>query len=195
MAHAPWHTYQVLTKRPERMRAWIRAWPPNRILAHWTPAVAGSLSFAKRFAHVWLGVSVEDQETADRRILQLLQVPAAVHFVSAEPLLGRVDSSVYMHPRAHLTDGLWHDDCPCCLRRRQYGGTGGIDWVIVGGESGPGFRPMDPSWAVALREQAERAGVPFFYKQDAGRYPGRTLAYQPIRETPWAAAGERGGRA
>jgi protein gp37 len=87
--------------------------------------------------NVWLGTSVETQEFADRRIPLLRSVPARLRFLSCEPLLGPVD-----------------------LTRWQM-----VDWVIVGGESGPGARPMDASWALALRDQCEAAGVPFFFKQ------------------------------
>lgn len=89
--------------------------------------------------NVWIGVSVEDQARADERIPLLLETPAAVRWVSAEPLLGRVDL------RAMKRDGL--------------------DWVVAGGESGPGARPMHPDWARSLRDQCVATGIPYFFKQ------------------------------
>jgi protein gp37 len=153
MAATPQHTYQILTKRPARMRGLLRGlyggdWPlPN----------------------VWLGVSAENQETADLRIPKLLETPAAVRFVSAEPLLGSIDLSAWL--AGHCTcsgagarvplppvDGVHWSGCPA-LRRA------GLDWLIVGGESGPGARPMHPWWARTLRDQCYAGGVPYFFKQ------------------------------
>ncbi len=127
------HTFQILTKRPRRMLELISegkcegfpGWPlPN----------------------VWLGVSVENQATADERIPLLLQTPAAVRFVSYEPALGPVDFSEYLNV----------DRCPGCR---------GIDWIIVGGESGPGARPFDIAWARNTVAQCKAAGVACFVKQ------------------------------
>ena len=127
MASTPWLTYQILTKRPERIDGrW--AFLPN----------------------VWLGVTAEDQAMADLRIPQLLAVPAAVRFVSCEPLLGEVDLDCWSEsgcPRG------WLDDSP------------GLNMVITGGESGPRARPMQTVWARAIRDQCRAAGVPFFFKQ------------------------------
>ncbi len=150
MALTPQHTYQVLTKRPERMRAYMSD----------TRGVAGVISrvnAAGRAIHkgawwkgehtswpwsnVWLGVSVENQHFADERIPLLLQTPAAVRFISAEPLLEAID-----------------------LRRAD------LDWVIVGGESGSGARPFDIAWAFSLIDQCLDAEIPCFVKQ-LGRDP------------------------
>ena len=158
MARTPQHTYQVLTKRHARLRSLGRGatfgegWPlPN----------------------VWLGVSVENQQWADIRIPALLETPAAVRFLSCEPLLGPVDligqggdlvgAGIYALP-----DPPEHDDGePVCIdhgaeqcRRCRF-----VDWVIAGGESGPGARPMHPDWVRSLRDQCEGARVPFFFKQ------------------------------
>ncbi|KAB6714291.1 phage Gp37/Gp68 family protein [Roseobacter sp. TSBP12] len=149
MALCPQHTFQMLTKRPERAREymdgfadWVRV---EKLLTETAPSNLwnGNVYQAKRYlecAHplpnVWLGTSVSDQPSADKRIPDLLATPAAVRFVSAEPLLGPVD----------LTRWL-------------------IDWVIVGGESGRNARPMHPDWARSLRDQCEAAGVAFFFKQ------------------------------
>jgi len=117
MIRTPWHTYQVLTKRPNRMaRLWAEGLPP----------------------HIWVGTTCEDQARAAFRLPALLQVPARVRFVSAEPLLERLD----------LTP--WLPD---------------LQWLIVGAESGPGARPCDVDWVRSLRDQATVAGVPFFLKQ------------------------------
>lgn len=132
MLETPRHTYQVLTKRPERMRDIV------------TRLVAECRRKGLREAtNIWLGVSVEDQTAANKRIPPLLQTPAAVRFISAEPLLGPV---------------VFADACNDWLED-------GIHWVIVGGESGPGARPMSSEWARLIREQCQAAGVAFFFKQ------------------------------
>jgi len=112
---------------------------------------------------VWLGTSVENQAAADERIPHLLATPAAVRFLSVEPLLGPVDFSRWL-PIRHST-GLapWVPD----------GDRRDLHWVIVGGESGPGARPMDLAWARSLIEQCRAARVPVFVKQDSGPKPGR----------------------
>lgn len=119
MRDCPQHTFQVLTKRPERARELSPElpWPTN----------------------VWMGTSVEDMRVVDR-VRQLQRVPAVVRFLSCEPLIGPL-------PRLPLK---------------------GIDWVIVGGESGPGARPMKQDWVVQIRTQCERKGVAFFFKQWGG---------------------------
>lgn len=135
------HTYLILTKRPERMYKYTISRDGVRV----------------NMPHVWLGVSVEDQRRADERIPWLLQTPAAVRFVSAEPLLGPVDIAGYLRRmkstnrvpgRAEVTEII-----------------PGLDWVICGGESGPNARPMHPDWARSLRDQCQAAGVPFLFKQ------------------------------
>lgn len=150
MWRTPHHVYQILTKRPQRMLEFTTKWYskasrlPGRQLDY--------------FSHVWLGVSVENQQAADERIPLLLQTPAAVRFLSCEPLLGSVDLSEwfglyeYDEGRWALTAGSRWDPSP--------------DWVIVGGESGgPHARPMRPDWARSIRDQCVSAGVPFFFKQ------------------------------
>lgn len=160
MALAQQHTFQVLTKRHGRMRSllsehrfWLEvglaatdiggpdAWPPNN----------GVSLDAHALPNVWLGVSVEDQKRADLRIPALLRTPAAVRFLSMEPLLGPV--SFRWAKWASLING-WHLD-----------GLKGIGWVIVGGESGTGSRPMDAAWVRSLRDECNEAGVPFHFKQ------------------------------
>ena len=134
--------------------------------------------------HLWLGVSAEDQATADERIPLLLQTPAAVRFVSAEPLLGPVDLTQHLFDVEEVVVGehfvtreMALDAEDPSLEGAHYGyetdfeftPRGGLHWVIAGGESGPGHRPMDPAWAEGLRDQCAAAGVPFFFKQMAGK--------------------------
>ncbi len=142
-------TWMLLTKRPEKMLAYLEG----------TSGAATNLMPGGCFDHVWVGVSVEDQQRADERIPQLLAIPARVRFVSCEPLLGpvaltRVDFGPQPNtPQSALT--------PIFMGRYD----AKIDWVICGGESGPISRPMHPDWARSLRDQCQAAGVPFFFKQ------------------------------
>jgi protein gp37 len=144
MREAKQHTFQILTKRPERMLKEVRV-----------ISVYGTIRYP--IPNVWLGVSVENQATADERIPLLLQTPAAVRFVSCEPLLEEVDllSSIFRPGIWELAGGTLHS----AIQLR------GLDWVIVGGESGPNARPMHPDWARSLRDQCQASGVPFFFKQ------------------------------
>jgi protein gp37 len=154
MALCRQHTFQVLTKRPARMRGYF-----DRPGKHADVAVEVFKRFtvlreAERHSravpwplpNVWLGVSVENQHFADERIPLLLQTPAAVRFLSCEPLLGPIDLAL---TRLRVCR---NEDPP-------------LDWVIAGGESGHGARPMYPEWARAIRDQCVAAGVPFFFKQ------------------------------
>lgn len=114
--------------------------------------------------NVWLGATIVNQEEADRDIPKLLAVPARVRFLSMEPLLGPVDLSAvkFTASPGYFGDALqWHHQ-PYCSRHERYPA---VDWVIVGGESGPGARPMHPDWARSLRDQCKAAGVPFLFKQ------------------------------
>jgi len=153
MALADRHTFQVLTKRADRMRAYFaneetlerieeQLWDMH------TDDTTNAMPIGP-LRNVWLGVSVEDQKHADQRIPLLLQTPAAVRFISAEPLLGPVDVEPYVSRNV-----LGVNDA-----------SRGIDWVIVGGESGPGARPFNLAWAHSLVEQCKAAGVPVFVKQ------------------------------
>ena len=116
----------LLTKRPENVMEMV-----------------GNVPWYYGLPNVWIGTSVENQEQADKRIPALVSIPAAVRFLSMEPLLGPIDLD---------------------LSGSNYG-IHGIDWVIVGGESGPNARPMHPDWARGIRNQCQEAGVPFFFKQ------------------------------
>jgi protein gp37 len=152
------HVFQVLTKRPQRMMRWVTK---HR---DWVDYAAGEGEYLRRYGHVWLGTSVENQEAAFRLDF-LARTPAAVRFVSAEPLLGPIDLHRWMP---------------------------GLDWIITGGESGPGYRPCDPQWVHALRDQAKFAGAKFFFKQWGGITPkarGRNLDGRTWDEMPLPAPG------
>jgi protein gp37 len=138
MAKCPQHTFQILTKRPERMLDFFNRTTPNLMFVPDWP-----------LPNVWLGVSVESQKYADQRIPLLLETPAAVRFLSVEPLLEEVDLQTNRN----------------YLRGVQDGYIPPIDWVIVGGESGPGARPFGLAWAEKLRLQCLATQVPFFFKQ------------------------------
>lgn len=149
MAQAPQHTFQVLTKRHGRMRSLLRS---ETFEAAVFGACEGEFEgyFELPLPNVWLGVSVENQQWADIRIPALLGTPAAVRFLSCEPLLGPVDLTRAIEP--NFARSGWKD-----LSR--------LHWVIAGGESGRGARPMHPAWVRSLRDQCVDAGVPFMFKQ------------------------------
>ena len=143
MEMADWHTYQVLTKRADRMRQMLST----------------QLHFAACATHIWWGVSVEDKQYGLPRIEHLRETPAQVRFLSIEPLLENLG--------------------PVDLR--------GIHWTIVGGESGPGARPMEKRWVRTIRDQCKNAGVPFFFKQWGGfqkKKAGRLLDGRTYDERP-----------
>jgi protein gp37 len=143
MREAGWHTFQILTKRDQRMKSLLN----------------GPLNWLARLPNVWFGVSVEDREYGLPRIESLRSTAVGNRFLSIEPLLedlGTLDLS-------------------------------GIHWVIVGGESGPGARPIDRKWVMDIRDQCVRAGVPFFFKQWGGRFPkaqGRLLSGRQWSQLP-----------
>jgi len=149
MEKASWHTYQVLTKRAERMRE----------------VLCGVFSGKAVPDNVWLGVSVEDRKHGLPRIDELRQTPAATRFLSVEPLL----------------EDLGEFDLT------------GIDWVIVGGESGAGARPMEEAWVRHIRGQCAKAKVPFFFKQWGGVrkfHTGRLLDGKTYDEFPERSVGQ-----
>lgn len=163
MARTPTHTYQILTKRPARMRDWIRGARARRILGP-----AGPLPVP--LPNVWIGTSIENQRELERRLEPLLETPAAIRFLSCEPLLGPLDFEE--RPVDPLsTMGPWS--------RLELG----IGWVIVGGESGPGARSMAPEWARGIRDQALAAGIPFFFKQWGG--PRKAAAGRELDGRVW----------
>jgi len=149
MYKADQHTFQLLTKRPERMLDWISR---------------SSYLCNAPIPNVWLGVSIENQETADERIQILLQTPAAVRFVSAEPLLGVVDFHSIKSERGYY-DLMYRYGPGLFDRQSRRICDAKIDWVICGGESGPGARPCDVAWIRSIVQQCKWAGVPCFVKQ------------------------------
>lgn len=194
MALSTRHTFQVLTKRSARMRAYVSsgAWErikdqASKILSARARQDIRALSWdlpAWPLPNVWLGISSEDQQRADERIPDLLNTPAVVRFVSYEPALGPVDFTL---------DGLWNEQCSACADGCYHDpetneplcgscdGSGksddiGIDWIIAGGESGPDARPANPQWFRDVRDQCETARVAFFMKQLSSG------GYQPIKE-------------
>jgi len=147
LINGPGHIYQILTKRPDRMLAfskWMNEHELRRI----------------DYDNAWLGVSVENQLWAERRISILARISARVRFVSVEPMLGPVDLKPYFFQCSGC------HQIPCACKGLA------IQQVICGGESGPRFRPMNLDWARSLRDQCQTAGVPFFYKQSSGQRPG-----------------------
>ena len=156
MALAPQHTFQVLTKRAARMRAYFLAQRQGKIsLAHDTMGIP---FFEWPLPNCWLGVSAEDQKRADERIPHLLATPAAVRFLSVEPLLGLIDLHRVREDTGFTFDAL--------SRKRGISFRGvGLDQVIAGDESGPNRRTCNLDWVRALRDQCVAAGTPFFLKQ------------------------------
>lgn len=198
MARCPQHTFQVLTKRPERMRRWFAgqhlADPPlnvHRSTTPWAPQIhAGDPCCFPAIVtdqparqsreltpwplpNVWLGTSVEDQASANERIPHLLETPAAVRFVSCEPLLGSTSFNLE-------TDVCTIPSHPT-----------GIDWVIAGGESGPGARPCHVEWIRSIVKECRDEGVAVFVKQ-LGAHPKVTIDGMPL-DVPLGRAA-KGGR-
>lgn len=171
----------LLTKRPGNIRKML---PPAFMLmnAPWP------------WPNVWLGTTVENQAEADRRIPELLAVPARVRFLSCEPLLGAVDLTRARHP-----SGGWDNYLTGDRHRAQaiWSDSTGLAWVIAGGESGPHARPSHPDWSRSLRDQCAAAGVPFFFKQ-VGEWQHRPdwahfreAVPEPWRRVPSAQEGVR----
>jgi protein gp37 len=194
MALAHWHTFLVLTKRPERMRRYFAGIPE----APFVPGARDALieGEAQKIYHqrtgqdpsewmgihpplpnVWLGTSAEDQRRADERIPHLLVTPAAKRFVSLEPLLGPIDAVDYLVAPPRL------------------------DWIITGGESGSGARPANPQWFRDIRDQCALAGVAYFHKQN-GEWasvsevpgPGEHFTFFPDGRTVRRVGKKRAGR-
>lgn len=221
MGSCPWHTFQVLTKRADRMREWFaERWQPapeksqrdlydaQMSMARelgisqplpafvldtkgedrfdqvytalddvprcvdtkddrlWKDGQSNLMAGAWPLKNVWLGVSVEDQAAADERIPLLLQTPAAIRWISAEPLLGPINldgaGALNLHAFGCGYEGRWRE-CPEHVAGRK--NCAGLDWVVAGGESGLDARPSHPSLFQSLRDQCATAGVPYFFKQ------------------------------
>ena len=209
MALAPQHTFQCLTKRHGRMRSLLSSQGFRHEVARAMDAIRSARatgrtqqSVADEFGvsrslvslienekawaepvdppwplpNVWLGVTVEDQKRADLRIPALLDTPAAVRFLSCEPLLGRVrlcscDGAAFETQKHPF---IVNDSCPLH-------GSVRVDWVIAGGESGPDARPMHPDWARSLRDQCQKIGVPFFFKQWGEWAPDEWVDAEEVR--------------
>lgn len=150
------HTYMILTKRPENMKAYFDSYLAHEIVLP---------------DNLWLGCTAENQQRADERIPILLQIPAARRFVSLEPLLSSIDLTDIELTASIRLDAL-----------RGGGNIPGLDWVIVGGETGPGARLMNPYWARAVLLRCQGAGVPFFFKNMSQKKP--TPDDLMIREYP-----------
>lgn len=187
MALAPQHTFQVLTKRPGRMRSLLGGWGIHNLVMdrfandddlYVRRALAAGGGQAWPLPNVWIGVSVEDQKSADLRIPILLDTPAAVRWLSCEPLLGPVNlPACRCLGVGSIAHGRHWPDTVC----DQCRGSGSqIDWVVVGGESGPGARPMHPDWARSLRDQCAAANVPLLFKQWGEWAPDGELPYREI---------------
>lgn len=168
MALCPQHTFIILTKRPLRMHRFL-AWAAKFESENAEPSTycgehkkygfeKGALQYPRK--NVWLGVSVEDQATATERIPILLNTPAAVRFISAEPLLGEVDLTDLRPSEFHSIDALRGFDAALI---GMFGNK--LDWVIVGGESGKDARPMHLDWVRKIRDDCVANQVPFFFKQ------------------------------
>lgn len=189
MALCPQHTFMICTKRPERMRQYVphatrTGYPMGRVQfieSLGFDRIAGGKALASALdnglPNVWLGTSIWDQQSAEENLYPLMDTPAAKYFVSYEPALGPVDLTFVQTPHG----SVWNT-----LDR--------LDWVICGGETGAGARPMHPDWARSLRDQRKGAGVPFFFKQGGGwkgitAFNGRLLdgrEHNDIPESPHA---------
>lgn len=171
MNAADWHDYQVLTKRSARMRDYMTFDRGQRIAdAQVEMGLPVHVDIPAR--HIWLGVSAEDQRRADERVPDLLATPAAVRFVSAEPLLGLINFRRIAHGDESDLNALKGEIVFTPQHRAiPPKPTAKLDWVIVGGESGPSARPMHPDWARSIRDQCAAAGVPFFFKQWGSWHP------------------------
>jgi protein gp37 len=201
MAATPHHTYQILTKRPQRM---VRLLANDAFLETVRRAHHATIELANTpsrhewpLPNVWLGVSVENQAAA-WRIDWLAKTPAAVRFLSIEPMIGPVDIEPWLWLVGMSTAGPFRDKFGNVRIPRAYGlggqaitsiPAGDIHWVITGGESGPDHRPFDPAWAMAVRDQCHAAGVAYFHKQNGGKTPkagGRELDGRTWDEFPIA---------
>lgn len=205
MGLAERHAFQVLTKRANRMQVmlskpsfWTRVGGfceayAEQVERQSQGAMMGfdawwnGVEKTKAFPNVWLGVSVENQETAVERIPLLLDTPADLRWVSYEPALGPVDFTPWLPPRGFPVGGPFGPEA-VRLHSRRADDPPRLDWIVVGGESGPGARPFDLAWARATIAQCREADVPVFVKQVGARpeirlYGGQPGASCPMHET------------
>ena len=176
MAAASHHTFQILTKRPDRMEEYLRMqkFSPNHLgiaIARIAGANERIRDFSQPLENVWLGVTAENQEQADKRIPILLDTPAEVRFISIEPMIGAInlaklekdmsDGTRYGYKMNGLT-GVGYEYIPDSSHEWKWAK---LDWVIVGGETGANARPMHPDWVRSIQKQCKAANVPFFFKQ------------------------------
>lgn len=173
MAIAQRHRFQVLTKRAANMRAfltWLMTDEGRAALEEAAREIGHTFEFEGKsllhlpLANVWCGVSVEDQPRADERIPLLLQTPAAVRWISGEPLLGALDIRNYLYGNEEHGVDLSRE--VGSVAGGCVGWTPPLDWIVIGGESGPAARPAHPDWFRSLRDQCLAADVPFFFKQN-----------------------------
>jgi protein gp37 len=160
MARARHHTFQVLTKRPNRLRQIVGEWERDGLTL--SEGCTGMIP-----PNVWVGTSASTQKDLDANVPHLLSTPASVRFLSLEPLLGPMSVSAYLPPYGEPDEPIETTATSALLLQSPY-----VNWVIVGGESGPGARPMHPQWARNIRDQCISAGVPFFFKQWGEWLPG-----------------------
>lgn len=202
IGETPHLDWLLLTKRPhlwrERMQAALDWSQGEDARVYWViewlaeadePELQGGSGVPP---NVWIGTTVEDQQRADERIPELLKIPARVRFLSCEPLLGPVDVRRYMWPTCWTWDAKFKTPELALAagahaeRKRQalvWAGCRFVDWVICGGESGNGARPMNPEWARSLRDQCVAAGVPFHFKQHGTWVPGVIVQEDDKRES------------
>ncbi len=222
MALAPQHKFQILTKRSARMRGYFEKvrheggicdsmsiiWQRAVEIATERNLIANYQPQLRVLPNVWLGVSAEDQRRAEERIPDLLATPAAIRFVSAEPLLGAINFEPWLSwgdGDAEIDGKTWgcpgcDDGCggDCPEGKAHYHITEGehdedgipewinaervtLDWIIVGGESGPSARPMHPDWARSIRDQCAAASTAFFFKQWGEWAPGESCSGRQTR--------------
>lgn len=211
MALCVGQTFMALTKRPARAQEYLRSEETTRrigkIMRSIDPLATCYMCPDQDgiwpLPNVWLGVSVEDQATADERIPILMNTPAELRFISAEPLLGPLQIERWLNIAWQCSgcrgyfSGTWQRTCPDCGKNNYWSGSHkfngrnrpknpirppqsgqGLDWVIAGGESGHKANPMHPDWARSLRDQCNAANVPFFFKQWGNTAP--LLTGEPV---------------
>jgi protein gp37 len=153
MAYNPQHIFIVLTKRPERALEYFR-WLGEKVKSIGFDSIPtrseNPLDYIGGPSHIWIGVTAENQEQADKRIPILLQIPSEIHFVSCEPLLGLLNLLKYL---------------PVIAGHDKFNRDSQVDWVIVGGESGHNARAIHPYWVTSLKEQCNKSSTAFFFKQ------------------------------